>query len=82
MLFPRSLAPLQQSEVKCLAFDMEVIYFCILMQIKLIFTRKVVHLASFCNILEDPGWEGLKVLKNGQPKTYNLSCNIAAKQVE
>ena len=81
MFFPSSRGPPYQSEVKCPAFDMEMIFF-ILVQIKLIFTRKVVRLASFCNILEDPAWEGLKVLKNGQPKTYNLSCNIAAKQVE
>ena len=37
--------PLYQNEVKYSAFDMEMI--AILMQIKLIFTRKVVHLASF-----------------------------------
>ena len=34
-----------QKEVKCSTFDMEVIF--ILKQIKLIFKRKVVHLASF-----------------------------------
>ena len=34
-----------KNEVKCSAFDMEIIF--ILMQIKLIFTRKVVHLALF-----------------------------------
>ena len=36
-----SPGPLYQNEVKCSAFDMELI------QIKLIFTRKVVYLASF-----------------------------------
>ena len=36
--FPSSPGRLYQNEVKCSAFDME---------IKLIFTRKVVHLASF-----------------------------------
>ena len=45
MSFPSSPGPLYQNEVKCSAFDMEVIF--ILMQVKLIFTRKVVHLASF-----------------------------------
>ena len=34
-----------QNEVKCSAFDVEMIF--ILVQIKLIFTKKVVHLASF-----------------------------------
>ena len=43
--FPSSPGPLYQNEVKCSAFDMEMIF--ILMQVKLIFTRKVVHLASF-----------------------------------
>ena len=43
--FPSSPGPLYQNEVKCSAFDMEKCF--ILMQIKLIFTRKVVHLASF-----------------------------------
>ena len=43
--FPSSPGPLYQNEVKCSAFDMEL--FFILMQVKLIFTRKVVHLASF-----------------------------------
>ena len=37
--------PLYQNEVEYSAFDMEMIF--ILMLIKLIFTRKVVHLASF-----------------------------------
>ena len=37
---------LYQNEVKCSAFDTELRIF-IFMQIKLIFTRKVVHLASF-----------------------------------
>ena len=37
--------PLHQNEVKCSSFDMEMSF--ILMQIKLIFTRKVGHLASF-----------------------------------
>ena len=43
--FPSSPGPLYQNEVKCSTYDMEVIF--ILKQIKLIFTRKVVHLASF-----------------------------------
>ena len=34
-----------QNEVKCSTFDMEMVF--ILVQIKLIFTKKVVHLASF-----------------------------------
>ena len=42
---PSPPGPLDQNEVKCSAFDMEMIF--ILMQIKLIFTRKVVHLVSF-----------------------------------
>ena len=37
--------PLYQNEVKCSAFDMEINF--TLMQIKLIFTRKDEHLASF-----------------------------------
>ena len=37
--------PLYQNEVEYSAFDMKMIF--ILMQIKLIFTRKFVHLASF-----------------------------------
>ena len=45
MSFPSSPGPLYQNEVKCSAFNMEIIF--ILTQIKLIFTRKVVHLASF-----------------------------------
>ena len=44
--FPSSPGSLFQNEGRCSVFDMEIIYF-ILMQIKLIFTRKVVHLASF-----------------------------------
>ena len=43
--FPGSPGPLNQSEVKCSAFDMGISF--ILMQITLLFTRKVVHLASF-----------------------------------
>ena len=43
--FPSPPGPLFQNEGRCSAFDMEIIF--ILMQIKLIFTRKVVHLASF-----------------------------------
>ena len=43
--FPSPSGPLYQNEVKCSAFDKEMIF--ILMQIKLIVTRKVVHLASF-----------------------------------
>ena len=39
--FPSSPGPLYQNEVKCSAFDME------LMQMKLILSSKVVHLASF-----------------------------------
>ena len=42
---PNPLRPLYQNEVEYSAFDMEMIF--ILMQIKIIFTRKVVHLASF-----------------------------------
>ena len=42
---PSCLKPLFQSQAKCKAIDMKMIF--ILMQIKLIFTRKVVHLASF-----------------------------------
>ena len=38
--------PLFKSEAKCKAIDMKGIFF-ILLQIKLIFTRKVLHLASF-----------------------------------
>ena len=37
---------LYQNQVKCSAFDMEMIF--ILMQIKLFFTWKVAHLVSFC----------------------------------
>ena len=43
--FPSSPGPLFQNEGRCSAIDMEIIF--ILRQIKLIFTRKVVHLASF-----------------------------------
>ena len=43
--FLSSSEPLYQNEVECSAFDMEMIF--ILMQIKLILTRKIVHLASF-----------------------------------
>ena len=43
--FPSSPGPLYQNEVKCSAFDMQM--FFILMQTKLVFTRKVVHLAPF-----------------------------------
>ena len=43
--FPSSPGPLFQNEGRCSAFDMEIIFN--LMQMKLIFTRKVVHLASF-----------------------------------
>ena len=43
--FPSSTGPLYQNEVKCSAFDIKMIL--ILMQIKLIFTRKVLNLASF-----------------------------------
>ena len=38
--------PLFQSEAKCETIDMKIIFF-ILMQIKLIFTIKVMQLASF-----------------------------------
>ena len=44
--------PLYQNEVKCSAFDTELRIF-IFMQIKLIFTRKVVHLASFWRFVSD-----------------------------
>ena len=43
--FLRCPKPLFQSEAKCEATDIKMIFF-ILMQIKLIFTRKVLHLAS------------------------------------
>ena len=43
--FPSSPGPLFQNEGRCSAFDMEIIF--IIMQIKLIFTRTVEHLASF-----------------------------------
>ena len=43
---PSSPGPLFQNEGRCSAFDMEIIS-VILMQIKLIFTRKAVHLAPF-----------------------------------
>ena len=43
---PSSTGPLFQNEGRCSAFDMEIIS-VILMQIKLIFTRKVMHLAPF-----------------------------------
>ena len=43
---PSSTGPLYQNEVKCSAFDSEMI-FRSHMQIKLLFTIKVVHLASF-----------------------------------
>ena len=43
--FPSPSGPLHQNEVKCSAFDIEVIF--ILMQVQLIFTWKVGHLASF-----------------------------------
>ena len=43
--FPNFLGPLVQNKVKCSAFYME--WFFILMQVNLIFTREVVHLASF-----------------------------------
>ena len=43
--FSSSPGPLYQNEVKCSAFDREMIF--IAMQVKLIFTRKVLHLASF-----------------------------------
>ena len=42
---PNPPRPLYQNDVEYSAFDMEMIFF--LMQIKVIFTRKVVHLASF-----------------------------------
>ena len=43
--FPSSLGPQYQSEVKCSAFDMEIIFHS--HANKTIFTRKIVHLASF-----------------------------------
>ena len=43
--FPSSPRPLYQNEVRCSTFDKE--WFFILLQIKLISTRKVVHLALF-----------------------------------
>ena len=55
--FPSSPEPLYQNEVKCSAFDMEMIF--ILMQIKLIFTRKIVHLASFWKWRCLELWSGL-----------------------
>ena len=42
--FPSSPGPLYLNEVKCSTFDMEM--FFILTQLKLIFTRKVLHLTS------------------------------------
>ena len=45
---PSPPGPLYQNEAKYSAFDMEMIF--IFMQIKLIFTRKVVHLASFLKV--------------------------------
>ena len=41
------LRPLYQNKVKCSAFDMEMVLIFILVQVKLISTRKIVHLASF-----------------------------------
>ena len=43
--FPSSPRPLYQNEVRCSTFDKE--WFFILLQIKLISTRKVVHLSYF-----------------------------------
>ena len=43
--FPSSLKPPYQNEVKCSAFDIEMVF--ILMQLKLIFTWKVLHMVSF-----------------------------------
>ena len=43
--FPSPSGTLYQNEVKCSAFDIKMSF--ILMQIKLTFTRKVDHLASF-----------------------------------
>ena len=43
--FPSSPGPLFQNEGRCSAFDMEIIFHSY--AIKLIFKRKVVHLASF-----------------------------------
>ena len=45
--FPSSTGPLFQNEGRCSAFDMEIIFHFHACQIKLIFTRKVVHLVSF-----------------------------------
>ena len=44
--FSSCARPPFQSEARCEAFDMKMIFF-ILMQVELIFTRKVFHLASF-----------------------------------
>ena len=44
-LFPSSPGPLFQNEGNCAAFDIEIIFHS--HANKLIFTRKVVHLASF-----------------------------------
>ena len=47
-LFPICLKPLFQSEVKCEAIDMKMIFdYNVIMQIKRIYTTKVSHLASF-----------------------------------
>ena len=51
--FPGCLKPLFQSEVKCEAIDMKMIF--TLMQIKLIFTREVLHLTWFWK------WEFVKL---------------------
>ena len=61
MPFPSSPGPLYQNEVKCTR------RFFILMQIKLIFTRKVAHLASF--------WKwGFLVLGSGLLFWKEFSC--------
>ena len=56
--FPSCTKPLFQREAKWEAIDMKMIFY-IFMQIKLIITRKVLHLASFSI------WESFGELENG-----------------
>ena len=75
MSFPSSPGPLYQNEVKCSAFDMEM--FFNLMQVKLIFTRKVVHLASFWKWGSGLFLKLLYVLFPLQTSTFPLSPALA-----
>ena len=54
--FPSCLKSLFQRDTTCKSIDMKMFLFFILIQIKLIFTRKVLHLASFWKSDFGPSW--------------------------